>query len=69
IYSLGASLFFMLTGEEPEPINQQHPRRILAEISQAMDDIVAKATAIELKDRYLTAEELESELAREASVI
>lgn len=63
IYSLGASLFFLLTAEEPEPINQQHPRRVRHEISDAMDRVVARATAIELKDRYKTASELEIDLA------
>lgn len=63
IYSLGASLFFILTAEEPEPINQQHLRRVKPELSATMDRIVAKATAIELQDRYSTAFDLENELA------
>ncbi|MBX9687485.1 MAG: serine/threonine protein kinase, partial [Candidatus Obscuribacterales bacterium] len=63
IYSLGASLFFLLTAEEPEPINTQHPRRLKAEISESMDKLVAKATAIELKQRYASAAELESDLS------
>jgi len=62
IYSLGASLFFILTAEEPEPINQQHPRRLKPELSGEIDQIVAKSTAIELSDRYTTAADLENAL-------
>jgi tRNA A-37 threonylcarbamoyl transferase component Bud32 len=65
IYSLGASLFFILTGEEPEPINVQHPRRLKPELSEAIDRIVARATAIELNERYPSAAELEKDLAAE----
>lgn len=62
IYSMGASLFFILTGEDPEPISQQHPRKVKAEISEALDRAVARATAIELSERYSSAEDMEREL-------
>ncbi len=52
IYGMGATLAFLLTGKEPEPISASHPKEITDSVSQAMDDIVAKATAINLKDRY-----------------
>lgn len=63
IYSLGASLYFLLTGEDPEPINQQFPRRIKPDLSQDMDRVVAKATAVELNERYASAVELEKDLS------
>lgn len=62
IYSLGASLHFLLTAEEPEPICQQHPRRLKPEISEQLDKVIARSTAVELKDRYASAEELAQDL-------
>ncbi len=52
IYGMGATLAFLLTGKEPEPISASHPRELTASVSLAMDEIVAKATAINLKERY-----------------
>lgn len=62
IYSMGASLFFISTAQDPEPISVQHPRRAKPELSEAFDRIVARATAIDLSARYASASELESEL-------
>ncbi len=69
IYSMGASLFFLLTGEDPEPISRQHPRRVNEELSEAIDSIVARATEIELRKRYIKANEMEADLAAAAGVI
>lgn len=52
IYSMGATLFFTLTGKQPEPISVSHPRTELNTISEQMDTIVARATAINLQERY-----------------
>lgn len=52
IYGMGATISFLLTGKEPEPISVSHPREENSQVSIAMDKIVAKATAINLKDRY-----------------
>lgn len=62
IYAMGASLYFILTGCEPEPISQLHPRIQNPEVSETLDAIVARATAIELHDRYASADEVERDL-------
>lgn len=62
IYSMGASLFFILSGEDPEPISQQHPRRHRPDISELLDRAVARCTAIELSERYPSAQDLGREL-------
>jgi serine/threonine-protein kinase len=62
IYSMGASLFYILTGEDPEPISQQHPRKLKPEISEALDRAIAACTAIELGERYASAQEVERAL-------
>lgn len=58
IYAAGATLHFLLTGEDPEPISCSHPKETVKEVSSAMDDVVAKATAVEVKERFKSVEEL-----------
>ncbi|MDX1985386.1 MAG: serine/threonine-protein kinase [Candidatus Obscuribacter sp.] len=55
IYAMGATLFFLLTGQDPEPISSSHPAALNAAISSGLDAVVAKATAINLSDRYESA--------------
>ncbi len=55
IYAMGATLFFLLTGRDPEPISSSHPAALNAAISSGLDAIVAKATAINLSHRYESA--------------
>lgn len=62
IYALGATLAFLLTGEEPTPILQSHPQTINAGISDDLDAIVARATALDVTIRYATAAEMRHEL-------
>jgi tRNA A-37 threonylcarbamoyl transferase component Bud32 len=62
IYALGASLYFILTGEDPDPISVLHPKKVKPELSNEIDAIVARATAIELKDRYAHSLDVEKDL-------
>ncbi len=58
IYALGASLHFLLTGEEPMPISQANPREVSPILSGEINAIVAKCTAIELEERFKSAAEV-----------
>ncbi len=62
IYALGCSLFYMLTGTEPEPLSTSHPIVFNDTISGALDTIVARATELECEDRYASASELKAAL-------
>jgi serine/threonine-protein kinase len=62
IYAAGASLFYLLIGEEPEPISVSHPLNRSASVSLAMDDIVAKATALDALERYADSAALKADL-------
>jgi len=46
IYSMGATLYYLLTGEDPEPITCSHPRQKIESLSESIDEIVAKTTAL-----------------------
>ncbi len=61
IYAFGATLHFLLTGDDPEPITVAHPKEILASVSARMDQIIAKCTAQDLQDRYQNIAELEAD--------
>ncbi len=57
IYALGATLFYLLTGQEPEPLavsrlSALSPARV---VSPAFAEIIARATALDLADRYASA--------------
>jgi hypothetical protein len=67
LYAMGASVYFLLTGEEPEPITVAHPRNVRSEISPELDAIVAQCTAPDTDVRYLAAREIKADLQKLAS--
>lgn len=59
MYSMGATLFFMITGRSPaKGVEALHPRAYNKRISQQMDTIVARLTATDPKERYSSIAEL-----------
>lgn len=62
IYAFGATLFFMLTGEEPEPISCSHPILKDESVSPQINAIVARATELELSERYQNANDIFKDL-------
>lgn len=62
IYALGASLSFLLTGEEPAALQSSHPREFCPGLSEELDSIIARATAVEVAGRYESAGALRNDL-------
>lgn len=58
IYAFGATLFFLLTAEDPEPISCSHPIVKNESVSKVLDQIVASATELELSNRFKSADEV-----------
>lgn len=61
IYSLGATMHFLLTGKDPEPISVCFPNK-LAPVSDSLNAIVSRATAQSAADRYESAEVMRKDL-------
>lgn len=55
IYSLGGTIYYLLTAKEPTPLLEAHPKQQVASISQALDDLVALSTALDVPDRLQSA--------------
>jgi serine/threonine-protein kinase len=55
LYAMGATLFFITTGQDPEPISQSRPSDKLPEISAEFSEMVARCTELDQKKRYATA--------------
>jgi hypothetical protein len=64
IYSLGATMHFLLTGQDPEPLSVSSPRSVRPEVSEEIDLIVRRCTAFDLKKRYADPSEIEKDLAQ-----
>jgi tRNA A-37 threonylcarbamoyl transferase component Bud32 len=64
IYAMGATLFYLLVGRDPEPISTSHPLLEVNELSQQINSIVEKATALSEDKRYRRIEDLRSDLDR-----
>ncbi len=62
IYAMGATLHFLLTGKEPEPISVSHPKRINPSVSDQMNVTVEVATALTEEARYNSAQEVKQAL-------
>ena len=67
LYAMGATLFFLCTGLEPEPISCSHPRELNSSIDRDFDEFVAKLTAVDLEDRFQNIGEVSRELNRVVS--
>lgn len=61
VYSLGAVLFFLLTGKSPATTR---PRTLNPKVSKAAEAICLKAMSLEREARYATAAELSSDVGR-----
>ena len=58
IYAFGCTLFFLLTGEDPEPLSVSNVRELNGGVSEKLAQIIASCTAQEECDRAASAEEL-----------
>ncbi len=58
VYAIGATMYFLLTAQDPAPMEPSHPRRIVESLSAELDDLVARATAFNKDNRIASATEL-----------
>ena len=65
IYAMGATIHYLLCGQDPEPISTSHPKRIKPEISEAINKLVERATALDLAKRYSNINNLKMDLESE----
>jgi predicted Ser/Thr protein kinase len=58
IYSLGGTLYFCLTGMDPEPLRRASPREIDHVVSENTDALIRHCTTLDIKSRCSSAREL-----------
>ncbi len=58
IYGLGGTLYFLLTGDEPEPLSESHPKVWSGKCPGWLDDFIASLTRTEVSDRISSADSL-----------
>ena len=51
VYSFGATLHFLLTGDDPEPLSVSHPKLLKSEVSPFLDELVAQCTDMDVERR------------------
>ncbi len=62
IYALGCTMHFLLTGHDPEPMQESHPKELVESVSDKMDAIVARATAFNQDERFDSAQSFREQL-------
>ncbi|HEY9684316.1 MAG TPA: serine/threonine-protein kinase [Drouetiella sp.] len=62
LYAMGATLYFLFSGQDPQPITCSHPRNFDASVPLQFDEIVSKLTHTEPEERFQTAEEARAAL-------
>jgi len=68
IYGFGATLYYLLTGQEPVPISCSRPQTLEPSVSLLMDAVVARSTALELSERFSNVKEIAATLGGSADL-
>jgi tRNA A-37 threonylcarbamoyl transferase component Bud32 len=58
IYALGGTLYYLITGSDPEALSVSHPKELVPEVADDIDQFVASLTQLEEEDRPQTAGEI-----------
>jgi tRNA A-37 threonylcarbamoyl transferase component Bud32 len=58
LYSLGATMYFLLLGHDPSPISVLHPKTENDKISSQADELIARCTQPELVKRFESADKV-----------
>ena len=58
IYAFGCTLYFLLTGTDPQALSESHPREKNQMVSTQMDELIANCTAVETDKRIKNAASL-----------
>jgi serine/threonine protein kinase len=67
IYAFGCTLYFLLTGIEPEALSPSNPREHKETVSQELAELVESCTQLEASDRYQSVAQLIPVLRRLAA--
>jgi serine/threonine protein kinase len=67
IYAFGCTLFYLLTGVEPEALSTSNPRELAPSVSEDLAELIESCTQLEVRDRYQTVAQLLPVLKRLAS--
>lgn len=62
IYALGATMYFLLTGEDPKPITVSDVCEKRPDVGEKLAAIIKQATAFNVEDRYASVQWLQLEL-------
>jgi hypothetical protein len=62
LYALGCTMYYLLTGEEPEPMTTSSPAKLCKKVSKEVDSAVRQATAPDVRERFACASELKQAL-------
>jgi serine/threonine protein kinase len=69
LYAFGCTMYFLLTGEDPEPMSPAQPQVKNQQVSADLNTFVERATQLDCAKRYGNAAEMKHELERLCSIV